>query len=437
MRRLNVALRNSTVSFAGSTSAVLARADPALPAPPDPAAAPAADAPDGFLQRLLRRELPPEPAEEEQVSQELKKRCTFTSNVLQQVAAALAKKEEAAPAAEKPLRTKLDEWQHKATQAAEQSKALEGRVGLTQQQLRELQQKLDSTEDELEAAQRKAKNLGFALQDAKRDADSSKGASAAAAAAGGAAAAAAAPANSAASDARVEEAEEAQKTAEQSAADRLRESETLREQLTKSEQETLRLKQQLLEPDQEVVLKQPTYQCLAFEHAELYKNNTKLQEDYNQLQKELKDSTAASKSKAAKIAAATSTSRQELVSQLQVNQKELSSVRTRLEEAQDAMKRHQHQPDRAMQVTELNKLVSTLRKQVEQLQKDIKRQANRDCAKRTHARLANPSLHAQPAPNLRDRGDSAGPADPRGGADEAAEGHRNEALVAACQQEEG
>jgi hypothetical protein len=358
---------------------VLARVDPAAGAPAAasvPASASAPDAPHRFLQRLLKQELTAEAVDEEEITQELKKRCTFTTNILQQVATGLSAKEHAAPAAETELRGQLDAWQHKATEASAKVGAVEGRLALAQQELQELRSKMDVTDDELEAAKRKVKILTFSLQDAKKDAANSKLSASTAGASGAASAGAASSAASAAGDAnadvRVQDAEEAQRAAEQAAAARLRDSEELREQLSKAEQETVRLKQQLLEPQELVILRQPTYQCLAFEHAELDKSHTKLQEDYQQLQRELEASTASSQSSAAKVTAASTAARNEVLSQLQEAQKELSSVRTRYEEVQETMKRQASQPDRAAQVTELNKLVSALRTQLEKQKEEIK-----------------------------------------------------------------
>ena len=354
---------------------VLARADVAA-APPAaaeaaPASADAADAPHRFLQRLLQKELPAGVVEETAISQELKKRCTFTANVLQQVAAGLAAKEEASPAGEKELRAQLDTWQAKATEAGAQAAALDGQLALGKQQLQELTKRMESAEDELEVAKREVKKATFNLQDAKKAAAAGGGGQPAAAAAAPSAAGGASGGD-ANSDLRVQEAEEALKDAETTAAARLTDSEELRELLIKAEQETVKIKQQLMEPQEIVILRQPTYQCLAFEHAELDKSHTKLQDDYQQLQREMEASTASSQSSASKLGAASSAARNELLSKLQETQKELLGIRTRYDEVQESMKRQASQPDRAAQVTELNKLVSALRTQLEKQKEEIK-----------------------------------------------------------------
>ena len=359
--------------------AVLARTDPAagLTPPSDtvPAAAAAADAPHRFLQRLLKQELVGDDVDTEEITQALKKRCTFTTNILQQVASALAAKEQSAPAKEADLRTQLDAWQHKATEEGAKIGAVEGQLARAQQELQELRSKIDATEDELDAAKRKVKILTFSLQDAKKDAANARHSSSTAGSSGTAGSVAASATSSAAGDAnsdRLNEAEEAQRAAEEAAEARLRDSEELREQLIKAEQENVRLQQQLLEPQEAVILRQPTYQCLAFEHAELDKSHKKLQEDFQQMQRELEASTASSQNNAAKASAASAAARNDVLSQLQATQKELSSVRTRYEEVQETMKRQASQPDRAAQVTELNKLVSALRTQLEKQKEEIK-----------------------------------------------------------------
>eukprot|EP01043_Picozoa_sp_COSAG02_P007633 COSAG02_NODE_232_length_27935_cov_16.544511_3_plen_507_part_00 len=357
---------------------VLARTDPAASGPPGndmPAAAAAADAPHRFLQRLLKQELAGDDVENEEITQALKKRCTFTSNILQQVATSLAAKEQSAPVKEADLRTQLDAWQHKATEAGARVGAVEGQLAMAQQELQGLRSKMDATEDELDAAKRKVKILTFSLQDAKKDAANSKHSSSTAGASGTAGSAAASAMSSTAGGSgsdRLQEAEEAARAAEEAADARLRDSEELREQLIKAEQEKVTLQQQLLEPQEAVILRQPTYQCLAFEHAELDKSHKKLQEDFQQMQRELEASTASSQNSAAQASSASTAARNDVLSQLQTTQKELSSVRTRYDEVQETMKRQASQPDRAAQVTELNKLVSALRTQLEKQKEEIK-----------------------------------------------------------------
>ena len=197
---------------------VLARTDPAASSSPlahdVPAAAASPDAPHRFLQRLLKQELAGDDVENDEITQALKKRCTFTTNILQQVASSLAAKEKSAPTKEADLRTQLDAWQHKATEAGAKVGVVEGQIALAQQELQELRSKMDATEDELDAAKRKVKILTFSLQDAKKDAANLKHSSSTAGASSyaGSAAASATSTGDANSD-RLKEAEEAQRAA--------------------------------------------------------------------------------------------------------------------------------------------------------------------------------------------------------------------------------
>eukprot|EP01051_Picozoa_sp_SAG22_P002847 SAG22_NODE_131_length_18561_cov_10.941387_3_plen_667_part_00 len=366
-------------------TAILSRVDLGSAELEPPAAAESAE--PSFLNQLLKKDVINKhgsDSEAEEIDTSLGAKVKFTTEVLQKVAVGLSAAEQQVKPADKDavLLQRVDGLQAKNSVLIRERAAIQSTLTRCRQTRDELKMQVDSAEDMLAAERLTVKKLGIRLQEAESQSkEAAKNTSAAgpglggvasaggeAGAGGGAAAAAAGPLEGAGEDERAA----ALLDAEHKAQERLLESTRLREQVAKLEQEALHLKQQIVNPSDDRIIQSSQYQALAFEFKAMDANHTKLVERFERLQHEHSADSAAAQEVVAKTAAATQLDRKELLAKLTAAEDQARTWNDRYEEARENLQRQALRPDSSEQVKELNLLVTSLRKELERVKKELK-----------------------------------------------------------------